>query len=1241
MQSDNNLENSTHDSNKLGLAGNLAKSFIHSPLSPLLLLACIAIGILGLMFTPRQEDPQISVPMVDIFVSYPGASSKQVASLVADPLERIMSEIPGVKHVYSASQREQAMVTVEFVVGEDMGESLVKLYDKLESNMDRIPPGVSAPLVKPKGVDDVPLITLTLWSPQNNQGSSGATDDATLRLIALDVIQKLKEVPNTSQSFVVGGRTIQIRIEVYPERLAGFGISLDQIANTIRSANTQRGVGNVESNNKSFRLYTGDFLKHAKDVRQLIVGLYNNQPVYLADVAQVIEGPSETKHIASYYSGKSSSLDDNIVAAPAVTLAIAKKVGTNGVSVANAILEKVEFLKGRTIPDNVNVSITRNYGETANDKVNELIFKLFVATLVVTILVWMFLGRPAATVVLIVIPVVILVTVFSAWILKFTIDRVSLFALIFSIGILVDDAIVVVENIYRRWLLNNETSTETAIDAVREVGNPTILATFTVIAALLPMAYVSGMMGPYMAPIPALGSVAMIFSLFAAFIFTPWLTMRLAPSLQQLNKAAEKEHQQSEKLERFYRRIITPLIRDRIKGLVFLVSVIGIFFATTTLFITNGVRVKMMPLDNKSEFNVVINFPEGTALPITANLTHRLAMIIRDIDEVTAIQSYAGTASPFNFNGLVRHYYLRQNPWQADIQVQLLHKRDRKRSSHDIAVEVRELLSPIAHQAGAKIQIVEMPPGPPVLQSVVAEVYGPDAATRRAFAADLTTMFEQAEHLDDVDNYIQADHDVWQFHINREKSQRYGVSPESINRTLEMTMGGFVLGDIKHESLLDPTLLILQAPYVVRADYRRLSQLPVPSQFGNQSSPGIPLAELGYFSQEKQQPVIYHKDLRAVEYVTGETVGRLAAPIYGMAEVEAQLKDYIALDGVAVSGEYLGPPVNSAQSSFEWAGEWTVTYETFRDMGLAFAVALILIYMLVVWEFGNFILPAIVMAPIPLTLIGIIPGHWIMDAEFTATSMIGFIALAGIIVRNSILLVDFSRQEVDKGVSVQEALIQACKARTRPILITAGALLGGSSVILFDPIFQGMAISLMFGGLVSTLLTLLIIPLGCISGRAAFCPATPDEDGSIKNCEFNQAEMDQEYSNSKPLLPDLYIFRILKNTVNFFKLFISTIANDLSQSLLGFIETLKLLLQVIVNWLKQKLTLLIPSKQNVVDAPITPETKVSNTENSEPKKEKPVTKKKTSTAKKSSKKTVTKKKKARKPRRGIQLKDDD
>ncbi|VAW90997.1 Acriflavin resistance protein [hydrothermal vent metagenome] len=1218
MHSTENIKNSGQH---LGMAGKLARAFIDSPLSPLLLLVSLAIGILGLLLTPRQEDPQISVPMVDIFVSYPGASSQQVSSLVADPLERIMSEIPGVKHVYSASQREQSMITVEFEVGEDMESSLVKLYNKLESNRDRIPPGVSTPLVKPKGVDDVPLVTLTLWSQ--------SSDDATLRLIALEVIQRLKEVKDTSQSFVVGGRSEQIRIEVYPERLSGYGITLDQIANTIRSANTQRGVGQVESNNSSYQLYTGTFLKHAKDVKNLIVGLYNEQPVYLADVAQVIEGPAETKHITSYYTGKAASAEQTITAAPAVTLAIAKKIGSNGVSVANAILDKVEYLKGRTIPGNVNVSVTRNYGATANDKVNELIFKLFIATIVVTILVWFSLGRSAATVVLIVIPVVILVTIFCAWILNFTIDRVSLFALIFSIGILVDDAIVVVENIYRRWLLNNETSTETAIDAVREVGNPTILATFTVIAALLPMAYVSGMMGPYMAPIPALGSVAMLFSLFTAFLFTPWLTMRLKPSLKNLTIAAEKEHQQSEKLERFYRGIITPLIRDKIKGVVFLITLIGIFFISTTLFITNSVRVKMMPLDNKPEFNIIINFPEGTALPTTANLTHRLALMVGNINEVVATQTYVGTASPFNFNGLVRHYYLRQNPWQADIQVQLLHKRDRQRSSHEIAVEARKLLATVAHEAGAKIQIVEMPPGPPVLQSVVAEVYGPNAQTRRLFTKDLTSFFENAKHLDDVDNFLQEKHDVLKFNINREKAQRYGVDSESINRALEMTMGGFILGSAQPSSLLDSTLLVLQAPYAVRADYRRLGDLPIASRTGTQLATQIPLAELGYFSREQQQPIIYHKDLRAVEYVTAETVGRLAAPIYGMAEVEAQLKNYIAPDGVVVSGEYLGAPVNSSKSAFEWAGEWTVTYETFRDMGLAFAVALILIYMLVVWEFSNFILPAIVMAPIPLTLIGIIPGHWLLDAEFTATSMIGFIALAGIIVRNSILLVDFSRQEVNKGVPVQEALIQACKARTRPILITAGALLGGSSVILFDPIFQGMAISLMFGGLISTLLTLLIIPLGCISGRAAFCPASLTDDDSKKPCQLLE-----DNKKSKSALSDLVFIKMFKNISAVLKLVSTSILTDLRNTIVAFIETIKLALLAIMRLFKQK----------IITEPVTSESVTNGTATVKPAVKKQATKKnkaKKTVTKKTKKKTTAKKGTVKKPQRSTKQKDNE
>ena len=1074
MSSSSNHNETSRQS--LGIAGLMAKSFIHSPLSPLLLLAFLGMGIMGLIFTPRQEDPQISVPMADIFVNYPGADAEQVASLVAAPLERIMSEIPGVDHVYSASERDHAVVTVQFKVGEKMENSLVKLYDKLASLINLTPPGAGQPMVKPKGVDDVPIVTLTL--------SSEEVDDSTLRLIALDVLQSVSEIPEVNHGFVVGGRPEQLRIEVLPERLAGFGITLEQLAGTLRAANSAKGVGSAEQLDRSFKIYTGSFLSTAADVESLMIGIFNGAPVYVRDVAQVIQGPGETHEDVRTWNKKGEGI-------PAVTLAIAKKAGSNGVSVANGILHRLSELKGRLIPDNVHIEVTRNYGESARAKVNDLIFKLFIATFAVTILVWFFLGWRAAAVVLIVIAVVILVTVFLAWVMGYTIDRVSLFALIFSIGILVDDAIVVVENIYRRWLEKGDVDTETSVDAVAEVGNPTILATLTVIAALMPMGFVSGMMGPYMEPIPALGTVAMIFSLFAAFVFTPWLAMRIRPSLANLHVAAHKEHRESERLDRFYRWLLLPMIVERIKGWGFLLGIIFAFALSMLLFYTTAVPVKMLPFDNKPEFSVVINLPEGSALPQTVNLAARMARELRQMPEIQSIQSYAGTASPFNFNGLVRHYYLRQQPWQGDLQILLVDKKQRERSSHQIAAAARELLTPLAIEAGARIAVVEMPPGPPVLQAVVAEVYGPDAETRRAVAHQLTDVFEQATHVTDVDNLMQQDYEVWRFVVDDEKALRMGVSVDAVNRTLEMAMGGFVLGDVKRGSVLEPTMIVLQLPLAARAEFARLGEIPVPALDGGT----VPLVELGRFVPDSQGAVIYHKDLRALEYVTGDTIGRLGAPIYGMVEIDRLLKGYVTPDGVEIAGQYIGRPDSPFKSSFEWTGEWTVTYETFRDMGIAFGIALVLIYMLVVWQFGNFLLPAIVMAPIPLTLIGIVPGHWLLGAEFTATSMIGFIALAGIIVRNSILLVDFSRQETERGTPVVEALIMACKTRTRPILITALALIAGSSVILFDPIFQGMAISLMFGVFVSTLLTLVVIPLGCISGRQAFCPTTIDIHG--------------------------------------------------------------------------------------------------------------------------------------------------
>ncbi len=1091
----------------LGLAGSMAKAFINSPLSPLFLFTSLALGILGLLSTPRQEDPQISVPMVDVFFQYEGASAEQVASLATDPLERLMSEIPGVKHVYSMSHRDGGMVTVEFDVGEQMEPSLVKLYDKLMSNMDKIPPGVSQPMVKPKGVDDVPVVTLTLWSHE--------VDEAALRLIGLDVMQRLKEVPNTSQSFIVGGRSEVIKVEVFPERLSGYGIGLDQIAQTIKAANVERGVGTVEIGETSFTLYTGAWLQRAKDIERLMVGVSHGSPVYVRDVALVRELHDDAASVVSYYTGRAyaagrgeifvdgdgdTDLDEAAetrrrngplapVGAPAVTVAVAKKQGTNGVTVAADILAHVERLKGDIIPDNVQVEVTRNYGETANDKVNELIFKLFVATGIVTVLILVFLGLRAAIVVLIVIPVVILVTVFAAWLLGYTIDRVSLFALIFSIGILVDDAIVVIENIYRRWLEEGRVDVALSVDAVREVGNPTILATFTVIAALLPMGFVSGMMGPYMEPIPALGSVAMLFSLFAAFIFTPWLAQRIRPSMKKLAKMEEKEHRQNRKIGDLFRRTLNPLLESKVKGWTFALVLIAVFAGSIWMFPTTAVTVKMLPHDNKPEFNVTVNMPDGTALPVTANVAGRLAEAILKLPEVSAVQTYAGTASPFNFNGLVRHTYLRQKPWMGDIQVQLVHKPDRAKSSHQMAAEVRDMLTPLAREMGARIEVIEMPPGPPVLQTMVAEIYGPDPDTRRQVARDITGLFEKAESVVDVDNFLQDRYESWRFEVDREKASRRGVSVEDINRQLEMAMGGFKMGDVKTGHALEPRYIILQMPMALRSQFGNLGELPVPSAQGVM----IPLGELGRFVPFEIDDPVYHKDLRSLEYVTGEVGGRLGAPIYGILEVEDLLDQYTAPDGVRVTTTYMGPPQTGLASALEWGGEWTVTYETFRDMGIAFGAALVLIYILVVWEFGNFTLPGIIMVPIPLTLIGIIPGHFIVGqlmggGEFTATSMIGFIALAGIIVRNSILLVDFSQHAVRRGHDVKEAVIQACRTRTRPIVITALALVGGSLVILDDPIFQGMAISLMAGVIVSTVLTLIVIPMGCVSFSRAMVP---------------------------------------------------------------------------------------------------------------------------------------------------------
>ena len=1074
MSSSDQSEQAKTQTDKLGAAGVLCETFIHSPLSPLLYIVMLLLGIYGLIATPRQEDPEISVPMIDILYQMPGASAEQVSNLLIAPQERVLSEIPGLKHVYSASDKEMGLITLQYRVGEEMESALVRTMAKLQTHEDKLPPGAKPGVMKPKGIDDVPVVTLTLWSDE--------LDDSTLRALATTLKQRLKQVPQTGNAFISGGRARQLRIDVTPERLAGFGLSMGQIAQVIQGFNSEQTVGFSERGELYAYVETGTFLRNANDVRRLVVGLHEGRPIFMRDVAKISIGPEQAKQMVSFSSGAAYP-GDPVDNAQAVTLAIAKNKGSNGVEVVRAIREEVENLKGVLIPDNVHIEYTRDYGKSASDKVNGLFSDLMIATVMVMILVWLSMGFKPSLVVFATVPLVLTVTVFSAMLMEYSINRVSLFALIFSIGFLVDNAIVIIDNIYRRWLIHGASSTAIAIDAVREVGNPTILATFCIVAALAPMGFVSGMMGPYMAPIPALGSVAMLFSLFVALVFAPWMAMRIMPSMQQLKAMARRDEDIDKKIAGIHEYTIGIPWKQRRKGRLFLYFLIGGFLFAAMLFYSTGVTVKMLPYDNKSEFQVTINMPAGTALPATASLTNEIAEVIRQVPEVVSVQTYAGTSIPFDFNGLVRHYYLRMFPWQGQIQVLLLDKKERERTSHEIAVAVREMIAPIIEAAdlqdkdGAGVTVVEMPPGPPVLQTVVAEVHGPDPETRRQVARDLKKIFDESELVGEAETMIREPMTIWRFEINAQKAALNGVSIETINQHLAMAMGMFNVSDLKEKGLEEPTQILLQVPLSMRADLNNLANLPVMTMAGT----SVPLGQLGDFVESVRASYIMRKDLRPIEYVVGDAKGRLSAPIYAQLDVARLLEDYKSPDGVSISGEYIGPPSSDARSGFEWGGEWTVTYETFRDMGIAYVVALLAIYMLVVWQFGNFIIPLVIMAPIPLTLLGIAPGHWMMGSDFTATSMIGWIALAGIIVRNSILLVDTTLLNLNAGMSMYDAVISAAMARTRPILITAVSTMVGAAIILADPIFGGMAISLLFGLFVSTVLTLVVVPLGCLS----------------------------------------------------------------------------------------------------------------------------------------------------------------
>ena len=1051
-------------SDRIGIAGKIAHAFIQSKLTPLIVIASLLLGLFAVIVTPREEEPQIVVPMIDVYVTYPGASAKEVEERVTRPMEKLLWEIKGVEYIYSIVKPGFNLTIVRFYVGEGMEESLVKLYNKLMSNYDRIPPGVSQPMVKARSIDDVPVLTLTLWS------ESPRISGYELRRVALELCTEIKKDQDVAEFTVIGGQRRQARVVLDPARLKAYNASAFQIMDALGKSNYSLPSGAYPSQNREILVDTGGLLNNIDDVGRVVVSVHNGRPVYLKDVAVLKDGPEEPGNYVFMGLGPASSRK-GIPGSPAgqneaVTIAIAKKKGANASVVAHEAMAKVDALRGRLIPSDVTVTVTRNYGETAKDKSDELLQHMLIATISVIILIALALGAREAVVVAVAVPVTLALTLLINYLYGYTLNRVTLFALIFSIGILVDDAIVVVENIHRHFKLHG-TGVDQAVKAVDEVGNPTILATWTVIAALLPMAFVSGLMGPYMRPIPVGASAAMLFSLLVAFIVSPWMSYRI------LGKA-DKTHRKPEKdLYPFYEKIIAPLMDSAKKRRLALAGVGGLLMLAMTLVPLKLVTVKMLPFDNKSELQVIIDMPEGSAMEKTAALAQEMGGYLKRVPEVTDYQLYVGTAAPFNFNGLVRHYFLRAGANVADIQVNFVAKGDRKDQSHDIAKRIRPGLKEIGDRYGARIKVAEIPPGPPVLSTLVAEVYGPDTTRQIEIARQIRDIFEKTPGVVDVDWYVEADQKKLIFEANRTKAAENGISTEALSQSMRIALSGAVAGLVHLEKEKEPVDIFLRMPLEDRAYPSTLRSLNVPSRTGSQ----VPLAELVSVREAVGEKTIYHKNLKNVTYVIGDVAGTEESPVYAILKMKDAVKNLKLSEGYELKQYDAVQPWLEDTYSMKWDGEWHITIEVFRDLGIAFAAVLVIIYILVVAWFRNFITPIVIMVPIPLTLVGILPGHWIFGAFFTATSMIGFIALSGIIVRNSILLVDFAEQECREGKDLRHALLSAGAVRFRPIVLTAAAVVVGSFVMIFDPIFQGLAIAMMFGAVAATGLTLVVIPL--------------------------------------------------------------------------------------------------------------------------------------------------------------------
>ncbi len=1055
----------------LGGAGRIARAFLDSKLTPLLVVFSLLLGVFAVLVTPREEEPQIKVPMVDVFLAFPGASAQEVERRLTTPLEKAIAEIPNVEYVYSTTQPSGGIIIVRFLVGTDPDQAVVRVHAKLAELGPSLPPGALPPVVAPKGIDDVPVLAYTLWST-----------DATpvqLRRVAEELKVQLTRHPRVAQVTVIGGGHRAVRVDFDREKLSSHHASLLQVYQALAGLNWRLPAGSFSEANAETGVEVGSYLRSADEVGAAVVGVAGGRPVYLRDVASVRDGVEEPAEYvwmdagaAAAAKGLPAGLD-----VPAVTVAIAKKPGTNAVELVRDLEKRVASLAGPVIPSNIHLTKTRDYGYTANEKSKELIEHMGIATAAVVLLMAFALGRREAVVVAVAVPTTLALTLAASYLAGYTLNRVTLFALIFAIGILVDDAIVVVENVHRHYELGWANPRLATVVATDEVGNPTILATFTVIAALLPLAYVSGLMGPYMRPIPINASAAMLFSLLVAFVVSPWLTFRLFRRYaeQRANPGGGPEDETAEEgaLHRLYARALTPLLQKAWRRWALLGGVAVLLLGSATLVGLGVVTVKMLPYDNKSEIQVVIDMPEGTTLEATNGVARELAGVVRRVPEVSDVQVYVGTSAPFNFNGLVRHYFLRSGPLVADLQVNLLPKGERSRASHDLAKEVRRMLAPVAARAGANVKVTEVPPGPPVLSTMVAEIYGPDLDRRVDLARQVRAVFESTPGVVDTDWLVQKPSPMLEVEVDREKAVRSGVTPEAIVRTLRVALDGAEAGLLHDPNSREPVPIVLRLDRAQRSSMDGLLAINVQGADGTL----VPVRELVRVRETGRERFIYHKNLAPVTYVVAEMAGVAEAPVYGILAMSKRIAALRGPDGTPIEVVSTHQPEDSTRYALKWDGEWQITYEVFRDMGIAFGAVLVLIYLLVVGWFRSFVTPLIIMAPIPLTLIGILPAHGLFGVFFTATSMIGFIALAGIIVRNSILLVDFVNLELRAGASLEDAVVKAGAVRFRPIALTAAALVVGGFVILLDPIFQGLAVALISGVVVSTALTLVVIPL--------------------------------------------------------------------------------------------------------------------------------------------------------------------